>query len=145
MNLLINLSAASRILKSLLGGIFKRVESIRQLNKNLIQVTYKTIFGRCSTFISAIAFKQNFVNFRKASANGLRVIQGTTRKAFYVVNPVKSTTYNLLLFSDGIDCDCKDYEMQIGQFKKGCCKHGYAVLNYLGFDSLKKYIQTYKT
>ncbi|MBD0269570.1 MAG: hypothetical protein ICV77_14905, partial [Cyanobacteria bacterium Co-bin8] len=26
-------------------------------------------------------------------------------------------------------------------FGRGCCKHGYAVLNYLGFDSLRTYLK----
>lgn len=136
-NLIYSVATAGRILSSQLGKVFKKAESIKIL-RNCVQVTYRTAFGRCSTFLSTKLFKSSFVDRRKEDAAQLEVeIQG---KIFKVQNPKKGTTYRLHAFCEGILCTCEDYRNQVSFYKKGCCKHGYAVLQYLGFNSLSDYV-----
>jgi hypothetical protein len=37
-------------------------------------------------------------------------------------------------------CTCDDFNNQLEFFGRGCCKHGYAVLNSLGCQSLEHYL-----
>jgi len=136
-NLIYSTAAANRILLNQLGKIFKKAEGIKIL-KNCVQVTYRTVFGRCSTFLSTKLFKSNFVDHRKNEAQKLE-IEPKGQSFFEVKNPEKGTIYRLHAFCEGILCGCEDYRNQTNFYKKGCCKHGYAVLQYLGFNSLSEY------
>jgi len=141
-NMIYSMAAAARILAKEIGEVFKRVEFIRFIG-HVVQVTYKTAFGRCSTFLSFVSFKKNFVDRRKSDAQDLEVshIGGYEYK---VNNPKKDSNYICQAYPDGIDCCCEDYRNQILFFKKGCCKHGYAVLNHLGFKKLNDYIEHHR-
>lgn len=142
-NLIYSKAAAARILKKkLIGGIFKGVEKILRLTNGAIQVTYKTT-GRCSTFLSAQEFKRIFAEWRKEESAFILAIK-TKENWFRCVNPQKGSAYNLYLYQDSIGCECEDYSNQISILKKGCCKHGYAVLRHLGFSSLSEYIEHHR-
>lgn len=140
-NIIYSMAAAARILAKELGEVFKRVENIKIIG-SIVQVTYRTIFGRCSTFLSFVSFKKNFVDRRKADAQELEVKAGNN--GFFVINPKKGTSYHCRAWIDSIDCLCEDYKNQIIHFTKGCCKHGYAVLNHLGFSNLNSYIEHHR-
>jgi len=64
------------------------------------------------------------------------------------VKPINSYVYHVKskywvsVFSDRVSCTCGDYKTQqeLG-IKRGCCKHGYAVLKTLGCTSLAEFIQ----
>lgn len=142
-NLIYSMASAARILAKDLGKVFKRVENIKFIGA-VVQVTYKTVFGRCSTFLSFNSFKKNFVDRRQEDAKSLKVVDTPKKHQFLVINPVKETRYHCLTFLDSIDCVCEDYRNQILHFKKGCCKHGYAVLNHLGFSNLNEYIESHR-
>ena len=44
---------------------------------------------------------------------------------------------------DNIQCECADYAEQVkAKFRHPICKHGWALLNHLGFNSLSAYIQS---
>jgi predicted nucleic acid-binding Zn finger protein len=63
---------------------------------------------------------------------------------FWVVNPGKQTHYRVVARGDGVFCACDDFNNQLAFFGRGCCKHGYAVLGYLGLGSLADYLQGQK-
>lgn len=136
---IINQLAAARIIKFMIGDLLKAIRSVKRISKNVIQVTYVTVHGVCSTFISLKKFKQDFVNFRKNNSRKLKVVK-ESNTSFKVINPEKQTQYNVIPYSTGVDCDCQDYHNQIVEFGRGCCKHGYATLQFLGFSSLQEYI-----
>lgn len=142
-NLLYSMASAARILAKSIGIIFKTVQSIKIL-KNCIQVTYSTIFGRCSTFLSFKTFKSHFVEKRKEEAETFTVERCSGEKAkFKVFNKKKGTSYVCECWTDHVDCTCEDYYNQQQFLGKACCKHNYAVLKFLGFNSLSDYIETH--
>ena len=95
-----------------------------------------------SRFMSKKAFKQQFVDFRKAGAKALTVTANLfAPNTFKVRNETKNTAYDVLIIEQHITCDCEDYNAQLQAFGKGVCKHGYAVLNHLGYNSLAAYIK----
>jgi hypothetical protein len=66
-------------------------------------------------------------------------IQITDRGHFYrAYNPDTKQNYYLNLEEDQIECTCADYHNQLNFFKKPevLCQHGYALLHYLGINSL---------
>lgn len=96
--------------------------------------------GQRPRFMSRAAFIQHFVQMRKAQAQALTAQQwGCKPIHFTVRNKAKGTEYHLEAKGDRIDCRCEDYSNQIKFLGRGCCKHGYAVLDLLGFDSLQAY------
>jgi len=104
-------------------------------------VVWVWIQGKRPTFISKKAFKQHFVDRRKAEAKGLVITQNIFESCSYAVrNEVRNSVYKVNLRDDAIACECDDYKNQVAFFGRGCCKHGYAVLNQIGFNSLKDYL-----
>ena len=104
------------------------------------KVYFVQIRGQRPTFIPYSAFKENFVTSRMERSKSLYVAP-VNDEHFRVVNPKKDTVYSVWLFADGLDCECEDYKNQIAILKgKGCCKHGYAVLTWLGYGRLSEYI-----
>lgn len=77
------------------------------------------------------AIKEKLWSVKKNNENTYLVVHG--RKSKYTVN-----------IGDFLQCECKDYQIssQIFNSQLVCCKHGYAVLNQLGHNSLKDYIKT---
>lgn len=133
-NLIYSVSAARRIL----GIYYPEIKVQIQVWKKVIWVWVE---GRRPTFISKDKFKQHFVEWRKAQAAGLRIRRSTLiRSQFEVSNEAKGTSYNVIACTDGVLCECGDFKNQVGYLGKGCCKHGYAVLNYLGFSCLGEYL-----
>lgn len=104
-------------------------------------VCFVQVKGQRPTFISKKAFKQHFVDWRIERSRFLCTAQ-VNQEHFRVVNPKKNTAYSVYLFEDGLDCECEDYKNQITIFGggKACCKHGYGVLTWLGFNRLSDYV-----
>jgi len=142
-NLVFSKAAAERILNAVLKGIVKAVELIRRLANGAYQITYRTMFGRCSIFISRELFKKHFVERRKEEAKHLYASR-VENNWYRVVNPKKGTSYNCYAYKDSIDCTCEDFFNQVNFLRKGCCKHGYALLKHLGFDYLSDYIEHHR-
>lgn len=105
------------------------------------KVCWVWVAGRRPTFMSFKAFKQHFVDWRKQQAKGLYVAPAGEQQ-FRIVNPKKGTAYSVWAWWDGLDCECEDYKNQISILRQGCCKHGYAVLTWLGFSTLKEYLES---
>ena len=62
----------------------------------------------------------------------------TNTNGFTVRNESKDSCYRLELTDNALSCECQDYQNlkeELGS--KVCCKHGYAVLNLLGYSTLK--------
>jgi hypothetical protein len=142
-NLIYSKAAAARILGEMLGRIVKAVESVKRLINGAWQITYKTIFGRCSLIISKIQFKQHFVAKRIAESKELYCSR-VSGNIFRVVNPKKGTAYSVFADADGVSCGCDDYKNQTIFLKQGCCKHGYSLLKFLGYNRLSEYIEHHK-
>ena len=105
-------------------------------------VTWKADDGQCSGFIPKAKFVELFIGDRKARARGIQVTENAFYPGYYTAyNSYSESRYNLKASTDTIQCQCPDYQKQLERFGKGCCKHGYAVLNAQGFKSLADYIE----
>lgn len=82
-----------------------------------------------------------FVNKRRDRASTLIICEILEQAEYLVKNSHKGTLYTVYLEHHDLRCQCPDYHNQMAVLGKGCCKHGYAVLFYLGYDSLKEYQQ----
>lgn len=99
------------------------------------------IEGERPTFLSKQLFKAHFVEWRIQRSSLLKVTQRLDQAHhFTVTNANRDTAYYVEARSDGVYCTCDDFNNQLEFFGKGCCKHGYAVLNRLGCRSLQQYL-----
>jgi hypothetical protein len=115
------------------------------------RVCWVWVKGKRPTFISLKAFKEHFVNWRKEQARcrrqplrGSLCVSRVKDNHYRVVNPKKNSVYSVWLFQDGLDCECEDYRNQVLILGKACCKHCYATLQWLRFDSLTEYIEHHR-
>ncbi|MFM7447641.1 MAG: SWIM zinc finger family protein [Leptolyngbyaceae cyanobacterium] len=98
------------------------------------------IDGQRPRILSKKAFKQHFVDWRKAAARSLLVTpQVFARNTYTVRNETKETRYEVQLLGDRVTCTCEDFTKQ-QVFKQGCCKHLYAALKFCGYGSLAEYL-----
>lgn len=103
-------------------------------------VYFVQVKGKRPVFMSLKAFKQHFADWRKQQSSSLCVSK-VEANHFRVVNPKKGSAYSVFVEADGLDCECKDYENQVAILKgRRCCKHGYALLTWLGCDRLSDYL-----
>lgn len=130
-NILYSAAAVRRIL-----GLSKSFSVKVREFANAVWVWVK---GKRPTFMSKAVFKQHFVERRKQDSKSIRVQQRSSH-LFVAFNPGKSTNYLLEARADGVFCTCDDFNNQLAFWSKGCCKHGYALLAYLGFMSLRDYL-----
>lgn len=97
--------------------------------------------GDRPTFVSKADLKRHFVEHRQAEAQSLEVTDWLRDPPRYTVkNPQTGSQHIVVERRDRLDCDCEDYYWQQQFIGRGCCKHGYAVLHYLGFESLHEFI-----
>ncbi|MFM7530435.1 MAG: hypothetical protein ACKO63_18465 [Nodosilinea sp.] len=133
-NILYSAAAVRRLL-----GLGARVEvQIREF----AWVIWVWVKGRRPTFIGKARFRQHFVDWRRRQGAALVVTQDLD--SFGVVNPGKETVYRVEARRDGVFCTCDDFNNQLEFFGRGCCKHGYAVLGFLGLSSLADYLGVQK-
>lgn len=132
-NILYSVSSARRIL----GIYYPEITVKIQVWKTVIWVQ---VAGKRPTFISKSVFKKHFVEWRQQQAKNIAVSRDFyDRDSYQVQNGTKGTVYAVQTLPLELICGCEDYWNQIKFFGKGCCKHGYAVLNYLGCKSLAEY------
>lgn len=145
-NLLYSVSAALRILTARLAP-WGKVAVIEKLSefRGKFHAVYTIRFGktlrRWSVYISKKTFKHHFVDRRKNEAQKLIVRHWEKENTYSVFNASKGTLYHVNAWEDGLFCECEDFSNQKKFLGKACCKHAYAVLGYLGFDSLKEYLE----
>lgn len=122
-----------------------RMEGVEALDVLRLEVWANCIFviirGRRPRFYSKKAFKQHFVEWRKAQAKALTSTQNVFNPSvFYVRNETKGTAYSVQMFVGGASCECEDFKNQMQFFGKACCKHIYSALAQIGHQSLSSYI-----
>ncbi|MEO1403474.1 MAG: SWIM zinc finger family protein [Cyanobacteria bacterium J06635_1] len=102
-------------------------------------VVWVWIKGQRPTFWPKQAFKQHFCHWRQRQARKVEVIN--IRPNYFAARTVgKTSIYRLDARPEGIFCTCEDFHRQLSNWNRGCCKHCYAVLTHLGFDSLGDYL-----
>lgn len=109
--------------------------------REFFNVVWVWVKGDRPTFVSKAQLKRHFVEHRKEEAESLTVTDWLRDPARYTVtNPKTGSKHLVAEHGDRLDCDCEDYYWQQQFIGRGCCKHGYAVLQYLGYDSLREFI-----
>jgi hypothetical protein len=130
-NILFSAAAVKRLL-----GLGSDVQvKIREFFK----VIWVWVKGKRPTFISKAKFTQHFVDRRKEQSKDIQALQHSDTN-FTAFNLESGSRYAVDVSKTAIACSCEDYRNQVQFFGRGCCKHGYAVLEYLGFNSLKDYL-----
>ncbi|MEG4115308.1 MULTISPECIES: hypothetical protein [unclassified Microcoleus] len=133
-NFIYSRAAVARML-GIASDLVKKVE----VWANCIFVIVK---GRRPRFWKKSSFSNHFVNWRKFQSRYYEVA-ARSESSFEVWN--NKSSYQLSALQQTIQCPCDDYNNQQRIFKgKGCCKHGYAVLTFLGFDRLSEYIENHR-
>ena len=109
--------------------------------REFFSVLWVWVKGDRPTFVSKADLKRHFVERRQAEAESLEVTDWLRDPPRYTVtNPESGSQHVVYEHRDRLDCDCEDYYWQQQFIGRGCCKHGYAVLHYLGFNSLQEFI-----
>jgi hypothetical protein len=104
---------------------------------HIIFIKFKNGQGR---FIAKKDFWIEFHRSRKERAKDLVV--NHYGEDLYQVSSSKLEPY-FVSVGDDIQCECMDFANQVkSKFKHPMCKHGWALLNWLGFNSLSAYIQS---
>ena len=136
-NLVYSVSSVRRLL-----GV---ASSVNIRIQKFFYVIWVHVEGQRPTFISKVLFRFHFAEWRKAQARGLTATQWVDQATrFTVRNESKGSAYVVDASPSHLDCTCEDYKNQTQFLGRGCCKHGYAVLHKLGFDSLSNYIEAYR-
>jgi len=84
------------------------------------------------------------VGDRNARAKYLEVTKQMGKvDMFTVKNETSESVYQVKAGVDHLECECKDFQYLSEDFgtQKVACKHVFAVLGHLNFDSLKDYIK----
>ena len=131
--LVYNRKAAAR----LLNVEYDSVEFVYVADNYVLVGLYNT-----SVKLAKEQFKQLFVSDRQARSKSLTVTQNIGNPTQYTVrNEDNGHRYKVQIKPDSIYCECADYHKQIEALGRGCCKHSYALLNELGYNSLENYIK----
>lgn len=103
-----------------------------ELWANCVFVVVKGIGAR---FVSKRAYHNAFVQFRKDGARRL-VVSLNSSGGYLVTGGSEPHTV-----SADLECNCYDSAAQALAFgRSGACKHVYAVLGAMGYDSLRDYV-----
>ena len=130
-NLFFNLASVARIAKAPIDSIDRF-----EIWDRVILVIFKKGLHMRPRFLSNMLFYSSFVEDRKARSRLIEITQNPFADRIYTAkNPANGHTYTVIV-GDSVECQCADYRAQLSFIGKGCCKHGYAVLNHLGFNSL---------
>ncbi|MEO0644810.1 MAG: hypothetical protein AAFZ17_01440 [Cyanobacteria bacterium J06650_10] len=104
-------------------------------------VAWVWVRGRRPQFVKLSLFKAAFVLRRMSAGNQLSVERWADVPQWFTVrNEKKKSSYPVEITKAGPVCRCEDYKNQRQFFGKGVCKHGYAVLQKLGYGSLGSYL-----
>jgi len=123
----------------ILGGVCQRLEVWANCVWAVVLVNGKKLVR----FISKRRFFQWFAESRKQRSYGIPVTQNVFDKTKFTARSSRGEElYNLQALRGGIICDCDDFKNQMSLFgeRRKLCKHGYAVLNRLGYGSLQQYL-----
>ena len=130
-NLFFNLASVARIASTPIDSIDRF-----EVWESLIAVVFKKGWGLRPKFLSKKAFYSSFVEDRKARSRLIEVTLNPFANRVYTARNTTSNHSYTVIVSDAIECQCADYRSQVEFIGRGVCKHGYAVLDHLGFNSL---------
>ena len=131
MNLFFNLASVARIAEAPIA-LIDRFE----VWDHAVAVVFKKGWGLRPKFLSKKKFYSSFVEDRKARSKSITVTQNLFADRIYTARNESNDHAYTVIAASSIECQCADYRAQLSFIGKGCCKHGYAVLNHLGFNSL---------
>ncbi|MGK7957464.1 MAG: hypothetical protein AB4063_19750 [Crocosphaera sp.] len=123
---------------------------ILKCKKDNIEFIYPTATGvivgfwTYTKFIEKAKFTALLAGERKNRSKGLIVTENAFDDGTFTVrNESKNTSYIVKQNLDSLPCTCQDFENLSNDFgtNQVLCKHGYAVLNSLGFGTLRDYLQ----
>ena len=131
MSLFFNLASVARIASTGVDAIDRF-----EVWDHTVLVIFEKGRGLRPKFLSKKVFYSSFVEDRKARSRLIEITQNPFANRVYTARNTTSNHSYTVIVSDAIECQCADYRSQISFVGRGCCKHGYAVLNHLGFNSL---------
>jgi len=126
------------------ASAIRRVLNLPSTARLQVQKWFRVIWvwveGQRPTFLSKATLKRHFVEWRKAAAKAL-FVEHFYDNIYYVSHPGEARSRRQVQVShDGLKCQCEDFQAQVKEIGRGCCKHCYSILNYLGYDSLATYL-----
>lgn len=133
-NLIFSIAAAQRIL-NIKSGIYQVQEwawCVWVRGKNFCK------------FFSKKVFYKHFANYRKEQSKEVDIIQNPQDENEFTAIST-SNLYKVEAQSDRVICECEDYKNQSKFIGTGICKHGYAAISILGFETLQSYLDARKT
>jgi hypothetical protein len=131
-NIVYSVSALSRILGCVIGQITRF-----QVWGSIV---WACVAGHRPRFFSKKLFQAHFAQWRKAQSAQLEAQPLSQPGFFRVYNSQSASSYLCKVSTYGSMCACPDWANQYEFLGKGCCKHLYAALSYLGFSSLSDYL-----
>lgn len=134
-NLVFSIAAAGRILG-------KRIYEVRLLPFVVLVRGLLANGQKFCRFVSKKTFLAHFTDRRKMEAESVDLVPNTqdSSKFWAYSSAPGGKVYTLTKELRSITCSCEDYQNQQKFLQRGICKHGYSVLFYLGFGSLKDYV-----
>jgi hypothetical protein len=131
-SLVYNAAAVRRILGLAEGAVV--------VVREWFSVVWVWVKGRKPQLWSKARFKRHFADFRRQSAQLLTVMPSVGSE-FAVLGA--GSEYQVLVLTGEVRCQCRDYTQQRSLGSRRCCKHGYAVLSSLGYNSLSAYLDRF--
>jgi hypothetical protein len=130
------------------GRMFHRPSSHIKAIHVWASVVWVHIQGMRPRFVSKRHFIEHFSLFRQVNGARLRrsgLVRMFSPGNYTVSSQSRPEKFHSVVIHDGssrwLTCTCGDFKLQQELFQKGCCKHGYAVLQTLGFSTLKNFIE----
>lgn len=146
-NIKYSIAAALRIMQARLSkfGKVAVVEKLLRVRGRLFNAIYRIRFGsklyRWACFLGVNEFDKHFTDRRKEEAKKLITHHHESGDFVEVFNPEKLSCYRVFYGIDSLDCECEDYKNQVKfNLEKPLCKHGWAVLEMLGYQDIEAYI-----
>lgn len=121
--------------------IFAIPKGVRVRIVKFWRVVWMWVAGHRPRFVSLSLFKAHFAERRMRAAQALSAHQWADVPHWWTVrNPANNNSYPVVLAPAGPVCRCDDDRNQRHLLGKGICKHGYAVLQAMGYGSLSAYL-----
>jgi hypothetical protein len=103
----------------------------------VVFVVFQKGHGLRPRFLSKQSFYTTFVEDRRQRSQTIAVEEKA--KGVYTARNTDNNHSYTVTIGDAVKCHCHDYQQQIAFIGRGCCKHGYAALRTIGFNSLSEW------
>lgn len=94
-------------------------------------VVWVHVSGQKPVLLSKSIYNNHFAEYRQRAARSM-IVSRKLSTLYTVTNPKSGHIYQVRLDSKRTVCGCEDFKQQTRILNKACCKHVYAVLDYLG-------------